>query len=166
MVDASDPDAPDYVLTPDDALRSARTVWTLLLVSMPVYALAAIAWPIPEGWEAAEHASWTVVGIFAGLGTVTLAAVPLMRRWLFFGPRDRGELQEDPQEYLGALRTMSAATWAMATSLAIYGLFAYFAVFQLWVFALFFIPAGALFFIFRPPVELVHEVRPSSPYEQ
>lgn len=150
-------EGPEYVLTPDDARRQTRTVWTLLLVSLPVYALVALVAEPPPEWQPAEHALWSGVYLFGTLGVLTAAAIPLLRRWMLFAPLERGDLDRRSPEFYSELRTTSAATWAMATSLSIYGLLAYFFVYQFWVFALFFVPSVALFFIFRPPDDLIDE---------
>lgn len=156
----------EQVLTPDEARRTLWMVWLLLLLSLPVYALFALVTPIPPEWDPAVHTSWEMVGLFGALGVATLVAIPLVRRWLFFGPLERGDIDRCTEEYLRELRIVSAATWALATSLSIYGLLAYFFVFQLWVFGVFFVPSLALFFVFRPPSDLIEEMEgPAGPYE-
>lgn len=151
-------DEPEYVLNPDEAKRSLRIVRILLLLSLPVYALfVAVATPPPQ-WDPAQHPSWPAVYIIGAIGVGLAAAIPLMRKWMFFGRVERGDIEERTEQFLAELRTTQAATWAMATALSILGVVAYLFVYQLWVFGLFFIPSVALFFVYRTPTNLIERM--------
>ncbi len=147
------------VLTPDVARRSLRVVYWSLFASLPVYALVVLVLPTPEGWDPAVHTDWTAVAIFAALALIAGAAIPYLRRRMFFKPLEEGEIERRSEQYLLELRTTSAATWALATSISILGLLAYLAIYQFWMFALFFIPSAALFIVFRPPDDLIDEMQ-------
>lgn len=148
----------EHVLTPDAARRSLRSVWALLLLSLPVYGLVALVAAPPADWDWTLHTNWAVVAVFAAMAVATMVAIPLVRKHMFFRPLQQGDIDRRSRDYLAELRTMSAATWALATSLAIYGLLAYFFSYSLWVFAAFFGPSIALFLYYRPPYDLVDEM--------
>lgn len=156
----------DDVLTPEEARRSLKSVWFLLLLSLPVYAAVAVVLEPPPEFNPAEHASWTMAAVFGGLAAASLAAIPILRKIWFFDPLENGEIDERSEEFLGELRTTWAMTWALATSISVWGLLAYFFVFELWLFALFFVPSVVLFIVFRPPYDRIEQMeRPAGPYE-
>lgn len=142
-------------LDPDQLKGSLFRVWLALFASLGVYALfAAVFEPHPD-WTMADDASWTTVAVVAVLAVATVVAIRPFRRWSFFDKVEAGEFAPGSQPYLQELRTTSAATWAMATLVTIFGLIAYFFSFSFWVFLPFLVASIAVFLIYRTPHELI-----------
>lgn len=101
--------------------QTMQFIWVVLLVAIGVYGGVAlfVARSGPVRWE---EMSFLVYALGAIAATEPFVIV-VLRNMLFFSPLDSGEY-EDEDEVAEAYSTMSIVSWALAESIAIYGLMA------------------------------------------
>lgn len=90
-----------------------------MLVSMAAYGGGALlmAQKGPPQWEQYS----VFVYVLGAIAVTEPLVIVLLRRMLFFTPLEAGEF-EDEDDVIGAYWTTSIVTWALAESIAIYGL--------------------------------------------